>query len=99
MLELLIELLGLQGQESEELTRLLNIYISNAQQEFLLMTNLKEIPSQAGYIIIQMAAVQYNKRGSQGVASENNGGVSLVWEKNYPAHILKGIASYRKIQW
>lgn len=100
MLEQLKNILGLAGDTSSNLDLLLNMYLTNAQQEFLLITNLKEIPVPAGYIIIQMAAIQYNKQGSQGAASENHGGgVSISWEKDYPTHILRVIAGFRRIAW
>lgn len=100
MLKQLINILGLDGITSSSSNVLLNIYLSNAQQEFLLMTSLKEIPLSADFLIIQMAAIQYNKQGSQGASIENHGGgVSITWEKDYPDSILRGIASYRKINW
>lgn len=99
MLEQLISVLGLE-EDSSSNTTLLNMYLNNAQQEFLLMTNLKEIPGGANFIIVQMAAIQYNKQGSQGASSENHGGgVSITWEKDYPAFILRSIAGYRRIEW
>lgn len=100
MLEQLRSILGLTGVNSPAQDTLLNMYLSNAQQEFLMMTNLSEIPEKAGNIIVLMAAIQYNKQGSQGAATENHGGgVSISWEKDYPPNILRAIATYKVIKW
>lgn len=100
MVEQLTQLLGLTGEETPALTNLLTMYIANAQQEFLIKTGQTQVPQSAQYLIIQMAAINYNKQGSQGASSENHGGgVSIVWEKNYPTPILQGIANFTKIQW
>ncbi|MFR5263957.1 phage head-tail connector protein [Clostridium sp.] len=98
MIETLLLILGIEQDDKSSIS-ILNYYISKATQYFLNETNLEKMPVSAGDIIIDLVILMWNKRGSEGLNSENHSGVSYNWMNDIPIYIKRQIASYRVITW
>lgn len=95
MLDKLKLILGITDNSKDGLLALvLDIVI----QEFLDYTNREDLPDGANAVVIQMAVIQYNRIGSQGLASQGYSGVSESYIDGYPANIRKQLNRYRKIK-
>lgn len=88
-------LLGIAGNEKDSL---LQVLIDLVIQYFLDYCNRDNIPESANAVIIQMAIIQYNRLGTQGLASQGYSGVSESYLTDYPEDILKQLNRYRKIK-
>lgn len=98
MLETLKLILDI-GIDDERSISILNYYINKATQYFLNETNLEKVPIVAGDIIIDLVILMWNKRGSEGLSSENHSGISYTWMNDIPVELKRQIASYRVITW
>lgn len=98
MLETLKLILDI-GIDDEKSISILNYYINKATQHFLSETNLEKMPVSAGNIIIDLVILMWNKRGSEGLSSENHSGISYTWMNDIPVELKRQIASYRVIAW
>lgn len=98
MIETLSLILGIEQSDKSSIS-ILNYYITKATQYFLNETNLVKMPTSAGDIIIDLVILMWNKRGSEGLSSENHSGISYSWLNDIPMQLKRQIASYRVITW
>ena len=77
---------------------LLALILDIVIQEFLDYTNREDLPDGANAVVIQMAVIQYNRIGSQGLTSQGYSGVSESYLSDYPDNIRKQLNRYRKIK-
>lgn len=73
----------------------LEIYVDQAIQEAANFTHNDDIESYSASIL-NMVIYKYQKRGSEALASESFGGVSLGYLDDYPETILKELRAKRK---
>lgn len=95
MLDRLKLILGLSDNSKDGI---LNLILDVAIQEFLDYTNREDIPNGANAVVLQMAVIQYNRIGSQGLASQAYSGVSESYIDGYPDNIKKQLNRYRKLK-
>ena len=93
MLEKIKTLLGITGEEKNDLLTLL---IDQATEEALLFTHNNQL-DQLETAIIKMVIYNYNRLGTEGVDSESYSGVSFAYSADYPETILRLLKSKRKI--
>ncbi|WP_055068938.1 phage head-tail connector protein [Clostridium massiliamazoniense] len=98
MLETLLLILGIEESDKTSIS-ILNYYITKATQYFLNETNLEAMPVSAGDIIIDLVILMWNKRGSEGLSSENHSGISYSWLDDIPMELKRQLVSYRVITW
>lgn len=96
MLEIIKNILGIIDNSQDIL---LNWYIQKATNFFLSQTNLTAVPQNAGTIIIDLVILAWNKRGSEGLQSENMSGISYNWLNGLPQELSQQIACFRRIAW
>lgn len=77
---------------------LLELYIDQAENEFLNITNRKEIPTAAEYVILEMAVVKVNHFGTEGLSSQSFNGISDNFTDGYPTNIVNSINRFRKLK-
>lgn len=94
MLDKLKLILGVGSDKEPVLELILDVVI----QEFLDYTNRDDIPNGANAVVLQMAVIQYNRLGSQGLASQGYSGVSESYIDGYPDNIKKQLNRYRKLK-
>ena len=94
MLEDMKILLGITSSERDELLELL---LSMAQREAIQYTGNDDVSSMRT-IIIKMAIYNYNRLGTEGLASESYSGNSYSYETDYPESILRSLKSFRKLR-
>lgn len=46
--------------------------------------------------VVEIAVIKFNRRGSEGVASESYSGASYAYIDDYPVHIRSALRRYRK---
>lgn len=95
MLDKLKLILGITDNSKDDL---LSLILDTVIQEFLDYTNREDIPDGSNAVVLQMAVIQYNRIGSQGVASQSYSGVSESYIDGYPSNILKQLNRYRKLK-
>lgn len=95
MLDKLKLMLGITDNAKDTL---LNLILDIVIQEFLDYTNRDDIPDGANAVALQMAVIQYNRIGSQGLASQGYSGVSESYIDGYPQNIRKQLNRYRKMK-
>lgn len=95
MLDTLQMILGVDSSS----TPLINYYIQKASQYFLDETNLEVVPTTANDILIDLVILYWNKKGSEGVNSESNSGISYTWSLDLPLPLKRQISSYRVLKW
>ena len=95
MLDKLKLMLGITDNTKDTL---LNLILDIVIQEFLDYTNRDDIPDGANAVALQMAVIQYNRIGSQGLASQGYSGVSESYIDGYPENIRKQLNRYRKMK-
>lgn len=94
MLDKLKLILDVGADKEPVLELILDVVI----QEFLDYTNRDDIPNGANAVVLQMAVIQYNRLGSQGLASQGYSGVSESYIDGYPDNIKKQLNRYRKLK-
>lgn len=86
-------LLGISGTDKDSL---LNLLIADAEDDFLDITHLEEVPSKASGTVLQMAIVKYNRIGAEGLNSQSQSGLSESYE-GYGEDIMRRIKAYRRL--
>ena len=86
MLDKLKLMLGITDNAKDTL---LNLILDIVIQEFLDYTNRDDIPDGANAVALQMAVIQYNRIGSQGLASQGYSGVSESSVDRKPENIRR----------
>lgn len=94
MLENIKLLLGIDGNEKD---RLLQILIKQAMDEAKEITGRSDICG-LNTTIEKMVVYNFNRLGSEGVASEGYSGVSFSYTTDYPDSIMRVLKKYRKIK-
>ncbi|CAM2361095.1 phage head-tail connector protein [Listeria seeligeri] len=79
-------------------TLLLDDIIEEACEDTLSETNQTEISSSMESIVIDIAVIKYNRVGTEGLASDSQGGVSNSYLNEYPESLKRKIAKHRKMK-
>lgn len=77
----------------------LNYFINQAKQDFLNLTNLSEVPSNANYIIVQMVLIYVNKFGNEGISNYSTGGVKYNFASSLPDTLFLQIGNFTTLSW
>lgn len=88
-------LLGISGTSKDAL---LDQLIDNAEEFAVNFTNNPEALGHLSGAITLMVLHDYNRIGSEGVASENYSGASFTYLSEYPEGIMKQLRQYRKVK-
>lgn len=79
MLEKLKRRLGIAETDTEE-DKLLQDIISDAISHFMLITKSDIVDAKYNFIILDVADMRYNRKGSTGMKSESVDGYSVTWQ-------------------
>ena len=71
--------------------------VDNAVMTFIERTNLTGIEVKHWPLIYDIAIIYYNRTGTEGLESENYGGVSTVYAQDLPPVITQRIARYKTL--
>lgn len=93
MLDNIKLLLGITGNDKDELLELL---IAQATTEARDYTNNRDV-SKLSAAITKMVVYNYNRLGTEGLASEGYSGVSYTYAADYPDAVLRLLKQCRKI--
>jgi hypothetical protein len=77
----------------------LKYFINQAQQDFLNLSSLNEIPENANYIIIQMVLIYANRFGNEGIKSMSTGGVKYQFIDALPPELFLQIGNLTTLTW
>lgn len=92
MLEELKVFLGISESENDRNTESrLMLLLSFAEREVKEYCGISEINGLEN-IIVEIAAIKYNRGGSEGVASESYSGASYSYLEDYPPHIKRQLS-------
>lgn len=94
MLENIKLLLGITGNDKDELLQLL---ISQATTEAKELTNNPNT-SVLQPVITKMVIYNYNRLGTEGLDSESYSGTSYSYSSDYPEAIMRLLRKYRRIK-
>jgi hypothetical protein len=96
MLEKLKLYLGITDSGRDDL---LNLIISGTQSRLkVLLGGTDEVPDALEYIIIDVAAVRYNRIGSEGLSSHTVEGETMSWSENDFEPFMDDINAYLESQ-
>lgn len=87
--------LNIKDTDKDEL---LTILIDNAKQEIINYCNLKEYDNKLDSTLIKMVLSDYNKLGSEGIASQSYSGVSESFINGYSEDIISILNKHRKLR-
>jgi hypothetical protein len=76
---------------------LLLMYLDDAKYLVLGLINDKEVPILLNNVLIDLAVIQYNRMGNEGIKSYSEGGISVSFEESIPADLKKQILKFRKL--
>lgn len=93
MLEKIKLLLGLTGNDKDDL---LNVLIEQATVEAQDITHNDNI-AELNTSIVQMVVYKYNRIGTEGLDSEGYSGVSFNYLNDYPEPLMRALKAKRKI--
>ena len=85
--------LGISDNSQDDL---LNLYLDDAKETILGLTNLSSIPDKLLSTQVELALIYYNKQGIEGQTSHSEGGISRNFE-DMPKSMLKKIKASRKL--
>lgn len=94
MLYTIKTLLGITDNSKDQLIQLL---IDQAESDFVNYTHNDSLCG-AENVIAQMVVIKYNLLGTQGISSENYGGISFSYATDYPENILRQMRAFRKLK-
>lgn len=77
---------------------LLNILIDKVVQQIINYTHNPECIMRLENIIMDMVVREFNRLGSEGLASEDYSGVKYSYEATLPSDIMDQLKIYRKIR-
>lgn len=75
---------------------LLTIYLEDAKDTILELTNLEEIPQKLLSVQEELVIIAFNKQGVEGQTSHSEGGISRSFE-DIPESLMKKIKSCRRL--
>ena len=75
---------------------LLQVYLDDAQETILDLSNLDVIPDKLVSTQVELAIIYFNKQGIEGQTSHSEGGISRNFE-DIPESIKKKIRAFRKL--
>lgn len=76
---------------------LIDLYVEQAQDEFLQYCNRQDIPASAQNVIVDMVVVKYNLNGTEGLQSQSFSGASETYG-SYPEPLIRALNHYRKVR-
>lgn len=82
--------------ESDE--QLLSFLLEKAKNTILAETNRIEIPQSLKSVQLDLALYFYQRQSNLGETSRNEGGVSVTYDVNIPAHIMNVIQNFRIVR-
>lgn len=98
MLDKLKVLLNITDTTDVAKDELLSILIDNAKQEIINYCNLKEYDTKLDSTLIKMVLSDYNRLGSEGIASHSYSGVSENFINGYSDDIISILNKHRKLR-
>lgn len=88
-------LLGISDNSKDELLQLLiKIAVDNVKS----YCHIDSIPDDLNSCICKMVVVDYNKIGSEGLASENYSGAAFSYLPSYSTDIINQLKPYRRLR-
>lgn len=94
-LENLKTMLGIADKAEDQLLQLL---LDTAEDTVLDVIGRDTLPERLASVVTQLAAVAYNRRGTEGAASQSEGGVSVSYLDALPPDVRERLRSYpRKV--
>lgn len=75
---------------------LLEMLLAEAETEFLDYTGQSAVPASAEQLIVKMACIAYDRRGTESNGGQSFSGVSDSYIDGYPAAIVKQLQRYRR---
>jgi hypothetical protein len=87
-------LLGIQDTEKDSL---LNYLIDSCCDEATAFCNLPEFDDRLEPVVVKMVVFNYNRLGSEGVATQSFSGVSESFTEGYPLEVLNHLRKFRKV--
>ena len=76
---------------------LLSILLEQATSELKQYCYREQLPVEANNVIIDMAVVQYNLLGTEGLSSQSYSGMNEAYA-NYSPQLIKSMNRYRKVK-
>lgn len=76
---------------------LIQMYLDDARHYVLVSINDTTVPVLLQNAIIDLAVVQFNRKGNEGIKSYSEGGISVSYEDDVPQELRKQILKYRKL--
>lgn len=77
---------------------LLNILLEDAEGEILDFCNRDTLPIKAEPLQRELAIIYYNRLGSEGETSRNEGGVSVSYSTEIPESIKNRLITFRRLK-
>lgn len=76
----------------------IEVYIQQAECDFMNYTKRSEIPPAAVSVINEMVVVKCNRQGTEGLQSQSFSGISDSFLDGYPINIINQINGFRKVK-
>ena len=76
----------------------IEVYIQQAECDFMNCTKRSEIPAAAVSVINEMVVVKCNRQGTEGLQSQSFSGISDSFLDGYPINIINQINGFRKVK-
>ena len=86
------------GIAEDEQDSLLQAILEDVEGEILAFTNRSELTTAMNPLQIKIAIIEYNKQGSEGMASDSQGGKSQSWIDGLPSDVKTSLISFRKLR-
>ena len=87
-------LLGLAGNEKDDLLQLLSDMAVDEVKDYCNIDDISGLEN----TIIQMVIIKYNLIGHEGLASESYSGASYSYITDYPGNIVTALNKYRRLR-
>jgi hypothetical protein len=88
--------LGIDAGDTSQ-NDLLKLYLEDAENEILSLTNQDVIPEKLLPTQIELAIIYYNKQGIEGQTGHSEGGVSRSFEEGIPKNVKKKILAFKRL--
>lgn len=77
---------------------LLEGILEDVEADILAYTNRSELLPAMNSLQIKVAIIEYNKQGSEGMASDSQGGKSQSWIDGLPQDIKSTLTAFRRLK-
>lgn len=77
---------------------LLQAILDDVEGQILAYTNRIEFTTPMYPLQIKIAIIEYNKQGSEGMASDSQGGKSQSWVDGLPQDVKTALTGFRKLR-